>query len=149
MTYIRYKKRKNRYAPRQRPNVQGEVENLRGSIQNRSAAQGEERFSKVLYKRRLEFEYENIPTIEPRHTPGYLTLDFLVKTNFGYRAFEIDDMEFIHHGQREKAEAMLKDFRRLEGLNAKGYNVLKIEHIDAARLKTQDDTEKVGKELFG
>jgi len=103
----------------------------------------------MLYKKEMGFSFEINPTGVPRGMPGWLTLDFLVKARFGFRAFELDDLEFIHHGQRAKAEAADKDRRRLEGLNEKGYNVLEIEHVDSGRLKTQEETEKVGRELFG
>ena len=49
----------------------------------------------------------------------------------------------------KKAEDRLKDQRRLDGLNRKGYNIRKIEHIDNAKLKTQESSDATGQRLFG
>lgn len=83
----------------------------------------------------------------PRHMPGWLELDALIETHSGYRAFEIDDMSFIHQGLRESAETVVKDRRRLDGLNKIGINVMKIEHLDAADLETRADAKKLLQEI--
>ena len=146
--YLKLKKNKNKPI-KSRPKFSKEEETLTGVVQDKPAAEGEERLAKTLSKRKMKFAFGTNPTGIPTGMPGWLTLDFLVETRFGIRAFEIDDLEFIHKGQREKAEQLIKDARRLEGLNKQGYNVRKIEHIDNAKLLTQDDADKTGRELFG
>ena len=84
----------------------------------------------------------------PRHMPGWLELDALLETMGGFRAFEIDDMSFVHLGQREDAETKVKDLRRVAGLAKYGINVPKgIEHLDAADLETRAQTKNVVREL--
>jgi len=84
----------------------------------------------------------------PRHMPGWLELDALLETMGGFRAFEIDDMSFVHLGQRENAETKVKDLRRVAGLAKYGINVPKgIEHLDAADLETRAQTKNVVREL--
>ena len=84
----------------------------------------------------------------PRNMPGWLELDALLETMGGFRAFEIDDMSFVHLGQRENAETKVKDLRRVAGLAKYGINVPKgIEHLDAADLETRAQTKNVVREL--
>lgn len=83
----------------------------------------------------------------PKNLPGWLELDALIGTFAGYRAFEIDDMSFVHLGQREAAETKLKDIRRVDGLRKIGVNVREIEHIDAADLEDRDKTKTKIREL--
>ena len=78
-----------------------------------------------------------------RFMPGWLELDALVETQRGYRAFEIDDMSFVHLGQRESNETKIKDHRRIDGLKKKGINVRVIEHLDAADLETRAEAKKL------
>jgi len=146
--YLQIKKNKSKPF-KKRQKFSREVETLTGEVQGKPAAEGEERFAKTLRKRNLQFWFNINPTNVPKGKPGWLTLDHLVKTRFGFRAFEIDDLEFIHKGQRKKAEDALKDERRLDGLNRKGYNIRKIEHIDNAKLKTQESSDETGQRLFG
>jgi len=84
----------------------------------------------------------------PRGEPGWLELDGLVQTITGFRAFEIDDLTFVHKGAREQAEAVLKDHRRIAGLEKIGVRVHKIEHVNDADLKdrrmTRRTLEKLG-----
>lgn len=83
----------------------------------------------------------------PRYMPGWLELDALIETYNGYRAFEIDDMSFVHLGQREAAETVVKDGRRKEGLRKIGISINKVEHIDAAKLTTREEARNVLREL--
>lgn len=83
----------------------------------------------------------------PKNLPGWLELDALIETFTGARAFEIDDMSFVHLGQRESAETKLKDIRRVDGLRKMGINVRTIEHIDAADLEDRDNTKTKIREL--
>lgn len=120
-----------------------------------TASEGEEILSGYVdgmpAKRDEEFfmlEARKLPTVKysefrvslgaPRGVPGWLELDALVDTYSGWRAFEIDDLSFVHLGQRENAETMTKDLRRVNGLRKRGINVSHIEHVDAADLKTRN-----------
>jgi hypothetical protein len=84
----------------------------------------------------------------PRNMPGWLELDVLVETANGYRAFELDDMSFVHLGQRESAETKVKDMRRMNGLAKYGITPrMGIEHIDASDLEDRQKTKKKLEEL--
>jgi len=84
----------------------------------------------------------------PRHMPGWLELDALIETFGGFRAFEIDDMSFVHLGQREDAETKVKDGRRLAGLAKYGINPRKgIEHLDASDLEDRTMAKELVREL--
>lgn len=112
-------------------------------------------------KRDEEFfmsEVRKVPTVRssqfrmavgaPRHMPGWLELDALIETFGGFRAFEIDDMSFVHLGQREDAETKVKDLRRVAGLAKYGISLHKgIEHLDAADLETRAQTKILVREL--
>lgn len=112
-------------------------------------------------KRDEEFfmsEVRKVPTVRssefrktlgaPRHMPGWLELDALIETFGGFRAFEIDDMSFVHLGQRENAETKVKDGRRLAGLAKYGIQPHKgIEHLDAADLETRAMAKSLVREL--
>lgn len=127
------------YAAR-KPRVSEEPqEQLTGQVQGRSAKAGEERFYRSLLRSEVVIGLVFRKVLgAPVGLPGQLELDFLVLTYFGPRAFEIDDMTFIHRGAGEKAEAAVKDDRRVQILRSQGYNVEKIEHVDAAQLDTDE-----------
>ncbi len=109
---------------------------LSGFVDGIPAARGEEFFVQEVRKLPTHLGSEFRMTLgAPRNMPGWLEMDVLVRTISGYRAFEIDDMSFVHLGQRESAETKIKDRRRLNGLQTLGVNPLRgIEHIDAADL---------------
>lgn len=112
-------------------------------------------------KRDEEFfmsEVRKVPTVRssqfrmavgaPRHMPGWLELDALIETYGGFRAFEIDDMSFVHLGQREDAETKVKDLRRVAGLAKYGISLHKgVEHLDAADLENRAMTKELVREL--
>lgn len=97
---------------------------------------------------------ENVRSVEfrmtlgaPKGLPGWLELDALIETYNGFRAFEIDDMSFVHLGQREAAETKVKDSRRIDGLRRMAISVREIEHVDAAELGTRADAAEVLRSL--
>ena len=121
--------------------VDGE-EILSGYVDGMPAKRDEEFFMTEARRRPTVMSSEFRMTLgAPRNMPGWLELDALIETHSGYRAFEIDDLSFVHLGQREAAETVVKDHRRISGLNDIGVNVRKIEHIDAADLTTRQDTK--------
>lgn len=130
---------------------------LTGNVQAKPAAADEERFAIALTKRGLTFWFRLNPTNVPTGLPGWVELDFLVETTGlktmqkagMYKAIEIDDLTFVHSGQRKHADMVLKDQKRLFGLAQKGILLPEIEHIDAALLTSVKDADKLVKKLFG
>ncbi len=143
--------RKNKYKfPSSKPKVAkvGE-EILSGFVDGIPAARGEEFFMQEVRKlathRGSQFR---MALGAPRNMPGWLEMDALIETVNGYRAFEIDDMSFVHLGQRESAETKVKDLRRMNGLAKYGITPRKgIEHIDAADLDNRMLAKKTIAEL--
>ena len=131
--------------PSNKPQIAKEGEELlSGFVDGLPAKRDEEFFMQEARKLSTVRSSEFRMTLgAPRHMPGWLELDALIETYGGYRAFEIDDMSFVHLGQREAAETKLKDSRRLAGLREIGVNVRKIEHLDAADLETRADAKKL------
>lgn len=142
-------KRHNVKFPSNKPKTASEGEEvLSGYVDGIPAKRDEEFFMSEARKQQSVRHSEFRMTLgAPRHLPGWLELDALIETYNGYRAFEIDDMSFVHLGMREASETKLKDLRRKDGLAKMGIRVREIEHIDAAKLETREDTKKVIREL--
>ena len=149
---FRYKiirRKDEKLPPARRPQVArvGE-EVLSGYIDGFPAARGEEFLVTELRKsRNVRNVSFRMAVGAPRNLPGWLELDVLVETFNGYRAFEVDDMSFVHRGGREEAESKVKDLRRLTGLQKMGYNVRVIEHIDDDKLQDRQLTRKTLEDL--
>lgn len=124
-------------------------ETLSGYVDGIPAARGEEFFVQEVRKHPNHRSSEFRMTLgAPRNLPGWLEMDVLIETYSGYRAFEIDDMSFVHLGQRESAETVIKDKRRMDGLSKMGIYPRKgIEHLDAADLDDRQLTRKTLREL--
>jgi len=131
--------------PSSRPKVAKEGEEiLSGFVDGIPAARGEEFFMQEVRKlpnhKGSQFR---MALGAPRNMPGWLEMDALIETANGYRAFEIDDMSFVHLGQRESAETKVKDGRRMNGLLKYGITPrYGIEHIDAADLDNRQLAKK-------
>ena len=149
---FRYKvirKKEDKLPPARRPQIAkvGE-EVLSGYIDGFPAARGEEFFVTELRKsRNVRNVSFRMAVGAPRNLPVWLELDVLVETFNGYRAFEVDDMSFVHRGGREEAESKVKDMRRIAGLQTMGYNVRTIEHIDDDKLQDRQLTRNTLEEL--
>lgn len=122
---------------------------LSGFVDGIPAARGEEFFMQEIRKlpnhRGSQFR---MSLGAPRNMPGWLEMDALIETVMGFRAFEIDDMSFVHLGQRESAETKVKDLRRMNGLLKYGITPHRgIEHIDAADLDNRELAKKKIAEL--
>ena len=135
--------------PSNKPQIAKEGEELlSGYVDGKPAKRDEEFFMQEARKlpnvRSSEFR---MTLGAPRGLPGWLELDALIETYNGFRAFEIDDMSFVHLGQRESAETVLKDKRRRDGLAKYGINIVKVEHLDAADLETREAARKLLREL--
>lgn len=135
--------------PNRKPQVAKEDEEiLSGFVDGIPAKRDEEFFMQELRKRPSVQESEFRKALgAPKGLPGWLELDALVRTYNGFRAFEIDDMSFIHAGAREAAETKVKDGRRLAGLRMKGISVRQIEHLDAKDLETRADAKRLLRKL--
>jgi len=122
---------------------------LSGFVDGIPAARGEEFFMQEVRKLPNHRGSQFRMTLgAPRNMPGWLEMDALIQTINGYRAFEIDDMSFVHLGQRESAETKVKDLRRMKGLLKYGITPrYGIEHIDAADLDKRELTRKKSEEL--
>lgn len=123
---------------------------LTGTVQGKQARKDEERFYNALMKeKQVTGAKFRMILGAPTGLPGQLELDFLVSTFSGFRAFELDDMTFVHRGAAKDAEMRIKDARRVDLLTAKGYAVRQVEHVDAALLDTQAHAEATVKRLLG
>ena len=127
------------------PAVEREV--LTGEFQGQKASDDEERFLTRFqrYCQTLYFRF----ILGVKYMPGWLELDFLaVMRDNRIRAGEIDDLTFVHKGQREKSEAKIKDIKRMQYLSELGIVPYKgIEHIDAARLQTPEQSDRTVREF--
>ena len=146
---FKYRTRRNakQKSPANAPALARDVELLTGIVQGQQAAADEERFANAVYSLGMELIFR-LTLGPPKGYPGWLELDALVNTSFGYRAFEIDDMTFVHRGEQERSEALLKDLKRLEYLRYMGLQIPEIEHVDAARLQNAQDAYLTVRELL-
>lgn len=136
-------------APRKPQFARDGEEALSGFVDGLPAKRDEEFFMQEVRKHPSHRSSEFRMTLgAPRHMPGWLELDALIETFGGFRAFELDDMSFVHLGQRESSETKIKDKRRLDGLATYGINPRKgIEHLDAADLENREMTKALVREL--
>lgn len=143
------RKKEEKAPPARRPQVARDGEEiLSGYIDGFPAARGEEFLVTELRKsRNVRNVSFRMAVGAPRNLPGWLELDLLVETYNGYRAFEVDDMSFVHLGGRETNESKVKDLRRVAGLRKMGYNVREIEHIDDDKLQDRQLTRRTLEEL--
>lgn len=130
-----------------KPDFADTPEQLVGEIAGMPASDLEERFYNMLNRSSAVWQkYFRMTLGAPRGLPGWLELDFLVETTYGWRAFEIDDVSFIHKGESERQEGLEKDLRRLDSLKKKGIDVREIEHVTNEELGTQEDANRWGQE---
>src|SRR5512146_3333398 len=123
---------------------------LRGVLQGKKVPQDEERFYKGAMRTGKVRAYYVQFDLGVRGLPGYRTLDALVNTNFGWRAFEIDGSAFVHRGDRKKAEDRLADYQRLNHLRDMGiFPRMGIEHVSDRWLQNQDDANRKAREMLG
>ena len=126
-----------------KPKFANEPEQLSGQVDGMPASDLEERFIKAARKHpSVKQAIFRLTLGAPKGMPGWLELDVLMDTTLGYRAIEIDDMSFIHKGEGERQEALLKDMRRLESLKHYGINLSQVEHVPHTKLETQADANR-------
>jgi len=87
--------------------------------------------------------------VAPYGTPGWKELDFLVQMSSGnYRAFQLADFSFIHHGAAAISSDFLNDILLIKGLRNNNIFVEKIEWVDSETLDTQENSDLRIKELL-
>jgi len=130
-----------------KPRIARDQEDLTGFVQGKPASDDEERFMRVvLGSKAVDGAYFRF-ILGARGMPGWLELDCLAKTRFGHRAFEVDDMTFVHKGQREREETQIKDIRRKNMLADLGIMVREIEHVDAKHLQSMSQARETVRRL--
>lgn len=136
-----------------KPKFANEPEQLSGSVNGIPASDLEERFHVAAKQSgKVRQEFFQLTLGGAKGEPGWLSLDYLYETNYGWQAFEIDDVSFIHKGEGEIQEAKLKDIRRVEGLLQMGINLTPdregrlISHVTNENLSTQEDANRWFKE---
>ena len=133
------------YIQRTRPEFAKTPEELYGWVNGLSATQGEERFYRAMAKlasvRNIGFR---IPVGAPRGMPGWKELDFFVETYTGYRAIQIDGIDYVHRGTSE--EDIIRDLITMKYLAP--YNIGIVLHVRADQLLTQEDADKVARRIL-
>jgi len=131
-----------------KPMVASEKEQLIGTVRGMKASDLEERFAAALDQRRRSVDgyYFRLPVNAPRGMPGWKELDFLVISR-GYHPIQIDDVTFVHKGQRALAQDKLNDVIIMNALAS--MSPRPIRHIPSTRLGDKDAAMSVVKELFG
>ena len=116
---------------------------LAGQVKGRVASDIEERFAKSLYKRKINFVFQE-SFIAGMNMPGEIRLDFLI-TDLFVQPVQIDG-EFAHKTAEQKArddwnDAVLDDHLR-------GTGALPVVRIDGEKLQTQEASDlELGKLL--
>lgn len=122
---------------------------LSGKVQNLKAAKGEERLSRTLNKsiqKGLVTEYKfRMSPGQPKQTPGWKELDFLIVTPSRTIPISVKGAGFVHldTGAQDALDEMLLLVR----LRKMGYTVNKVETVYDYQLNTQEQADKVGKFL--
>jgi len=124
---------------------------LTGTVQDQRAAQGEERFARTLDKgirkgivRSHIFRWTTLR----RGVVGYKELDELVfKSNGDVLAVSVKGTDFVHRNAGEKEQDKINEVIILTKLREYGLNVREITSIPADKLKTQEDADKIGRQL--
>jgi len=131
------------------PRIAREEEVLAGVVQGKDVPEDEERFFRGAMKTGRVRDYWAQFNIGAPGLPGSRTLDALVDTDYGYRAFEIDGVGFVHRGDTKKAEDRLADMQRVDGLREMGVFLRKgIEHVPDAKLMNQADADRETRDLL-
>lgn len=130
-----------------RPTFAKEPEQLAGQFRGMKASDIEERFGTALQSsglvRNVIFR---VPVGAPRGMPGWNELDFLVETFSGFRAFQTDDVEFVHLGT--SAKDAFTDLKILIALQKDGIIIKEVEHIKSTKLESIEDAKKTVRELL-
>lgn len=131
-----------------RPSFAKDEEQLTGQFRGMKASDIEERFGNSLQRnRRIRNVYFRVPVGAPRGMPGWKELDFLVETYSGWRAFQTDDVEFVHVGSDSRDA--LTDVIILEALRRDGIYISRVERIQSIRITDDEQSDQTVRELIG
>ena len=118
---------------------------LTGMVQNLKAAKGEERLSRTLNRsinKGLVTEYKfRMSPGQPKQTPGWLELDFLIVTPSRAIAVSVKGAGFVHLNTQAKDK--LNEMMIVQRLKKMGYDVYKVESVFDYQLNTQEAADKV------
>lgn len=111
-------------------------ENLTGRITGIRASDLEERlwnasFKTTVSQRTFHINFGDFGRVD-------VQLDFLFRNGAAWKAVEVDDTTFVHKGEREYNETLIKDQKRRTELAKKGVSVDKILHATDKDLRTPD-----------
>lgn len=133
---------------RRKPEIASDMEQLVGEVQGKTVYADEERFYKATLKTGKALAIYVQFDIGRKGMPGHRTLDQLTNTAFGWRAFEVDGVGFVHRGDQAKAKDRLADIQRVEGLRNLGIEVREIEHVPDTKLQTQADADRTARNIL-
>jgi hypothetical protein len=133
---------------RRKPEIARDMEQLVGEVQGKTVYADEERFYKAVLKTGKSLATYVQFDIGRKGMPGHRTLDQLTNTAFGWRAFEVDGVGFVHRGEQARAKDRLADIQRVEGLRYLGIDVREIEHVPDTKLQTQEDADRTARNLI-
>lgn len=126
-----------------REDTGGASEGLTGQVHNNQASDIEERFARALYKLDIPFQFRVVFFGNPG-MPGSIEVDFLCN-DLVLQPVQIDG-EFTHKSAAQKARDKRRDDRIDQYLMRQGaYPTVRVPGID---LQTQDDADKVAREIF-
>ena len=124
---------------------------LTGQVQNKKAAEGEERLARTLDKairNRIVREYQFRWTTLKRNTPGFKELDFhTIKMNGEIIPISVKGKAFVHFGSKAKEQDKINELLILTRLRELGYNARKVETVYDTDLLTQEMADKAAKKL--
>lgn len=118
-------------------------EQLTGYINGMDASDIEERFARALDRLGISYDFR-VPMVAGRWMPGEVEVDFMVFDGGQYQPIQIDGM-FAHKASAQKATDSAKDAILNEYLKG---TAAPVQRIDGDVLETQEETDRLVKELF-
>ncbi len=130
--------------PKNRLRTSTQDENLTSIVQGQKASEYEERFANALSKMKLDFHFQVVmPT--NYQIPGQLnTIDFLVVEGLEYPV-EIDG-DWVHKNGSQHRRDEIRDAIINAQMMPQGWQP--IQRISGHRLETQEDADRVAREMF-
>lgn len=151
---FQYKTRRKRRRPKATGRIRPKAidEGLTGFINGEKASDIEERFARSLWKRNIEFTFQQHYFGPAKNTPGAIQVDFMVSLGAMWTPVQIDG-EIAHRTVMQRMEDKIKDSRLNAYFSRNGINnVVRIpdgKYYPIGALDTQDNTDRIVKSLFG
>jgi hypothetical protein len=148
MAVFKYKIKRTNHAPvpKGKKTEVSDAEILSGEINGQAASDIEERFYRALRKDpRIDATEFRVPVLHGKGRPGQLEVDFMVYSASEVYAFQVDG-EYAHKTATQKQEDAIKDALIDEYLSKNGAKP--IVRIDGSKLETQEETDKIVKDLI-